>query len=135
MAMLKPFNKRTFIDGLLFIKILLLGSDLIMRPLLPALQNTTGLRKGIAIIRITTHGFINRLFAAPPDADGVFGPFIATASPHTNPQTINVSNLLRRVPYRLPEGNSAQTVLWLVRFLALRGNSVRGTEPRSHRRL
>jgi hypothetical protein len=91
-------------------KTLLLNSHLKMSPLLSGIQHTPGLCKGITIIGITAHGFINRRFAATPDADGVFGLFIATAATHTNAQSVYVSDLLgmhrtgrlRAVKFKLP---------------------------------
>jgi hypothetical protein len=104
-----------------------------MHPLLSTLKNIFGICKGITIILITAHRFINRLFAAASDADGIFRPFITTPAIHTHSQAINVRDF-GEVPFLLPVGNSVRTGLGLGQCLTLMEHSGQETEPRSHKR-
>jgi hypothetical protein len=71
--------------------------DLItLPPLLQILYNLSVPCKGITIILITAHGFINRTFSATSDADGIFGPLITSTTPYAHAQAIYVSHLLRK---------------------------------------
>ena len=63
-------------------------------PLLSALQNPPIPSKGITIILIAAHRFINRRFAAASDADGVLTPLIATATAHTYAYAVDIGHFL-----------------------------------------
>jgi hypothetical protein len=78
-----------------------------MHPLLSTLKNIFSICKGITIILITAHRFINRLFASASDADGIFRPFITAPAIHTHSQAINVRDL---------PGKYRSCCLWAIQF-------------------